>query len=78
MRSPRTDLPILPVDWAAISVTSWDDAQRYIADITAERDTYLAVLREIVEWDCPEGWGGAGFAHVRQLSRLALDEGGER
>lgn len=71
-RRPRSE-----VDWAAISIASWDDAQRYIADITAERDTYCAGLTEIVEWDCPQDAGGVGFAYVRQIARVALAEGGE-
>jgi hypothetical protein len=38
----------------------------------AEADRLRAAVEEITDWDCPEGWGGAGFAHVRQIARAAL------
>jgi len=31
-----------------------------------------AALAQIVAYDCPDGHGGAGFAHVRSIARAAL------
>ena len=49
-----------------------DFAQGREIGMTVRAEAAEAALQEIVDFDCPEGWGGAGFAHVRSVARAAL------